>query len=198
MAELLSKAAKALKINDDSTRFQHCLAHLLTEVQTVYVDEAHGSDETGNGTQSAPWKTPLHAVIQLGGTDKGTIMIRKEGAEEYTEIAKAASKKLQKTLDGIRRKEAKATAITASSSGTAKDDNKEDEIVEDKSLPAAVTIKIRQATAKRGGRVVVKGWVNNVRVQSRKLVFVDLRDGSDEELQCVLAGKLVNSLPAAV
>ena len=198
MAEALSKAAKALNISNDSRGFQVFHLHLLTGVQTVYVNEVHGSDETGNGTQSTPWKTPLHAVIRLGGTDKGTIMIQKEGSEAYTEIAKAASKKLQKTLDGIRKKEAKAASTMASSSGTAKEDDKEEEIVEDKSLPAALRIKIRQATAKRGVRVVVNGWVNNVRVQSRKLVFVDLRDGSDEELQCVLAGKLVTSFSSGV
>jgi asparaginyl-tRNA synthetase len=117
-------------------------------------------------------------------------MVKKEGTEEYVEIAKAAGKKLQKTLDGIRKKEAKAASTTVSSV-TAKDDDKEEEIVEDKSLPVAQKIKLRQATEKRGVRVLVKGWVNNVRVQSRKLVFVDLRDGSDEELQCVLSGKLV-------
>jgi asparaginyl-tRNA synthetase len=116
-------------------------------------------------------------------------MIKKEGSEEYAEIAKSASKKLQKTLDGIRKKEAKASA-TAAAAVSAKEDE-EEQIVEDTSLPKAEKIKIRQATEKRGIRVVVKGWVATVRVQSRKLVFIELRDGSDLELQCVLTGKLV-------
>jgi asparaginyl-tRNA synthetase len=100
---------------------------------------------------------------------------------------------LQKTLDGMRKKEAK-NASTAASSATARDEDKEEAIVEDKTLPAAVKIKIRQGKEKRGVRVLARGWVNNVRVQSRKLVFVDLRDGSDEELQCVFTGKLVSRL----
>ena len=79
----------------------------------------------------------------------------------------------------------------ATSSSVAKEDKDEGQIVEDTSLPKAEKIKIRQATDKRGCRVVVRGWVANVRIQSRKLVFVDLRDGSTLELQCVLAGKLV-------
>jgi asparaginyl-tRNA synthetase len=131
-------------------------------------------------------------VIQLGGTDQRTILIKKEGSTEYTEIAKSAAKKLQKTLDGIRKKEAKA-ASTAASSITPKEGEEEEIIEEDKSLPKAEKIKIRQAKGKRGVRVVIRGWVATVRVQSRKLVFVDLRDGSDDELQCVLTGKLVLS-----
>jgi asparaginyl-tRNA synthetase len=118
------------------------------------------------------------------------IMIKREGSTEYTEVAKSASKKLQKTLDGMRKKEAKA-ASTAASSMAVKEGDEEEKIVEDPSLPKAEKIKIRQSTDKRGIRVFVKGWVATVRVQSRKLVFVNLRDGSDLELQCVLTGKLV-------
>jgi asparaginyl-tRNA synthetase len=162
--------------------------------EKVFVDEVNGSDESGTGTESAPYKTSLHAVVQLGGTDMALLMIKKEGSTEYAEIAKSANKKLQKTLDGMRRKEAKA-ASTAASSVTAKEGEEEEKIEEDPSLPKAVKIKIRQSTEKRGIRVVVKGWVATVRVQSRKLVFVDLRDGSDQELQCVLTGKLVFHFP---
>lgn len=90
----------------------------------------------------------------------------------------------------MRKKEAKA-ASTAASSITAKEGDEEEKLVEDPSLPKAQKIKIRQSTKKRGVRVVVKGWVSTVRVQSRKLAFVDLRDGSDQELQCILTGKLV-------
>ena len=154
------------------------------------MDEVHGSDESGSGTESAPYKTPLHAGLQVGGTDKAIIMVKKEDATDYTEIAKSAAKKVQKTLDGIRKKEAKA-AVTAASSVAAKGEEEEEQIVEDTKLPKAMTIKIHQAGEKRGVRVVVRGWVNTVRIQSRKLVFVDLRDGSNLELQCVLTGKLV-------
>ena len=162
---------------------------LTVEKPKVYVDERHGSDETGTGTQSSPWKSSLHAVAQVGDINKATFLIKK-GSDEYTELAKAAAKKLKKTVDGMRKKEAKA-ASAAASSATAQDED-EEAIVEDPTLPAAVKIKIRQGREKRGLRVVVRGWVNTVRVQSRKLVFVDLRDGSDEELQCVLTGKLVS------
>jgi asparaginyl-tRNA synthetase len=163
----------------------------LSASDKVFVDEVNGSDESGSGSDSAPYKTSLYAATQLGGTDQATIMIKKEGSTEYAEIAKSAAKKVQKTLDGLRKKEAKAASIT-SLAATAKS-LEEEAIVEDASLPKAERIKIRQATDKRGIRVVVKGWVATARIQSRNLVFLDLRDGSDIYLQCVLTGKLVLS-----
>jgi asparaginyl-tRNA synthetase len=166
------------------------MTHSLLASEQVFVDEVSGSDEHGSGTETSPYKTLLHAVIQLGGTDKAFIMIKKEGNSVYTEVAKSALKKLQKILDGIRKKEAK-TNLAASSSASKRAVEKDEEILEDTSLPKAEKIKIRQAAAKRDVRVVVRGWVATVRVQSRKLVFVNLRDGSDLELQCVLSGKLV-------
>jgi asparaginyl-tRNA synthetase len=162
----------------------------ILALEQVFVDEINGSDESGSGSESAPYKTPLHAVIRIGGTDQAVFMIKKEGSTEYTEIAKSAAKKLQKSLDKIRKNEAKAASIAASSV-IVKGEDVEEEIVEDTSLPKAQKIKIRQAKDTRGTRVVVRGWVATIRVQSRKLVFVYVRDGSDEELQCVLTGKLV-------
>jgi hypothetical protein len=88
----------------------------------------------------------------------------------------------------MRKKEAKAAAAKAAAT---QKQEEEEKIEEDPSLPKAQTIKIRQAGEKVGDRVLVKGWVNTVRVQSKSLVFVDLRDGSDLELQCVLSKKLV-------
>jgi asparaginyl-tRNA synthetase len=191
MADLLSKAAKAMSLTDDAKRTSfYNMTHPLAS-EKVFVDEVLGSDESGSGTESAPYKTPLHAATQIGGTNQAIIMIKKEGAEEYAEIAKSAAKKLQKTLDGQRKKDAKAASI-ASTAATVKEPE-EEAIVEDESLPKAERIKIRQATEKRGIRVVVKGWIATVRIQSRKLVFIDLRDGSDLYLQCVLTGKLVPS-----
>ena len=84
----------------------------ILALKQVFVDEVNGSDESGSGSKSAPYKTPLHAVIQVGGTDQALFMIKKEGSTEYTEIAKSAAKKLQKTLDKIRKNEAKAASIS--------------------------------------------------------------------------------------
>ena len=161
-------------------------------LEKVYVDEVKGSDDTGKGTESDPYKTSLHAALQSpGGLDKVFLLIKKEGSQEYAEIAKSALKKLQKTIDGIRKKEAKAAATATATATTGKETEQQEKIEEDPSLPKAEKIKIRQATDKRGVRVCVRGWVATARVQSRKLVFLDLRDGSDLYLQCVLTGKLV-------
>jgi asparaginyl-tRNA synthetase len=157
--------------------------------EKVFVDESHGSDETGQGTPSAPYKTTVQAGLKHGGLDQILIMIKKDAESEYAEITKSGLKKLHKTLDGIRRREARAAAATSSAS-TAKEEVEPD-IVEDASLPKAEKIKIRQAGGKRGTRVVVRGWVASVRAQSRQLVFIDLRDGSDLYLQCVLTKNLV-------
>jgi len=130
--------------------------------------------------------------MQVDGADKALFLIKKEGSEEYTEIAKSASKRLQKTLDGIRKKEAKAA--TASAAAGAAKETDEVAIIEDSSLPKAENVKIRQAGEKRGVRVAVRGWVATARIQSRKIVFIDLRDGSDLYLQCLLQGDLVYSI----
>lgn len=156
------------------------------------MDEVNGSDATGSGSEAAPYKSALEAVIQLGGLDHLSILIKKEGSEEYAPIAKAASKKLQKNYDVYNRKKGKAE--TAAASAVTTKQVQEEAIVEDPTLPTAQKIKIRQAGEKHGVRVVVRGWVATVRVQSRKLVFIDLRDGSDLYLQCILAGPLVRSL----
>ena len=147
----------------------------ILALKQVFVDEVNGSDESGSGSTSAPYKTPLHAVIQVGGTDQALFMIKKEGSTEYTEIAKSAAKKLQKTLDKLRKNEAKAASIAASSA-TAKGEEVEEEIVEDASLPKAQKIKIRQAKNTRGTRVVVRGWVATYSCAKSKIGLC-LREG---------------------
>jgi len=195
MTDLLSKAAEALHLADSSTgtsSIAHDSPGPFAGKEKVFVDEANGSDETGSGTTSTPYKSSVQASLKHGGLDKISIMVKKDAESEYVEITKSALKKLQKTLDGIRRKEAKAASVVSSTTTTK--EAVEPEIVEDQSLPKAEKIKIRQAGTKRGTRVVVSGWVASVRAQSRKLVFVDLRDGSDLYLQCVLTGNLVYCL----
>ena len=48
----------------------------------------------------------------------------------------------------------------------------------------------------RGKRILINGWVHNIRVQGRDLMFIVLRDGYGL-LQCVLRGRLVRALTSS-
>lgn len=68
-------------------------------------------------------------------------------------------------------------------------------LTEDPNLPVATKIKIRQCKEFDGKRVKVFGWCHHVRIQSKKLIFVVLRDGTGF-LQVVLTGILCETLDA--
>lgn len=66
---------------------------------------------------------------------------------------------------------------------------------EDASLPKAEKIKIRNATASRGKRVSISGWVHRMRTQGKDMRFIVLRDGSGY-LQCVMTGQQCHTFDA--
>ena len=102
-------------------------------------------------------------------------------------------KKNRKVFESRKRKTEKQAdgAKTAAGEQKPADDGKKVVVlVEDAALAKAVPIKIREGVAHRGQRVQIHGWVHRVRAQSKKLMFVVLRDGTGL-LQCVLTGKLV-------
>lgn len=70
-------------------------------------------------------------------------------------------------------------------------------LVEDKSLPEAVKIEIKQCKDFIGKRVKISGWVHNLRAQGN-MMFIELRDGTGfpHLLQCVLTGNLCKSYDA--
>lgn len=119
-----------------------------------------------------------------------------EGGEK--KISKAQLKK----LDKIKKKEAEAEKKRLEKEERERKALEERlkqaatiKIEEDPSLPAATKIKIRQCSDFDGKRVKVFGWCHNIRSQSKKLIFVVLRDGSGF-LQVVLTGILCESLDA--
>jgi len=63
---------------------------------------------------------------------------------------------------------------------------------ENKNLPAATQIEVGDAARFIGKRVLVKGWVQQLRRQGKEMTFIDLRDGTGVIgiLQCLLAGVL--------
>lgn len=165
----------------------------------VYTSAKAGDDETGNGTESKPYKTILRALRHIG--KESSVQIYQDGEEEgvkYQLVKKSQLKKhlkvyvreqyktedQQKKLDDDEEKRLKnleeAKAVT---------------IDEDKSLPVAKRIKIKDATATRGQRIKVFGWVHRLRRQGKALMFITLRDGTGF-LQGVLNDKLCQTYDA--
>ena len=75
----------------------------------IFVDEVRGSDEHGSGTETAPYKTALHAALSIGGLDKALFLIKTDNNGEYVEMTKSARKKVQKGFDSLQKKQGKIT-----------------------------------------------------------------------------------------
>ncbi|CAA21915.1 cytoplasmic asparagine-tRNA ligase Nrs1 [Schizosaccharomyces pombe] len=160
-----------------------------------YIDEASGNDETGNGSQTSPFKTAIHALE----TDANcTIFVKKNGSEEFEPITTNALKKAKKGVEQAAKKKAKAAeaeAAAAARAAAAKEAEakrleaaKNIVLKEPKDAPAAKKIAIIDSTNFRDSRVRVNGWVHRMRTQ-KGIIFIILRDGTGF-LQCVLSGKV--------
>ncbi|TPX62575.1 asparagine---tRNA ligase [Powellomyces hirtus] len=163
----------------------------------VYVCEVQGDDAKGTGAEGAPFKTVLRAVEHATGGN-AEILVRKTTEEGYQPAAKTALKKAQKLVEANLKKAEKAqkaAAADAAAEAAKLDEAKKVVLEQDKSLPAAKKIKIRDGTQHRGQRVKVSGWVHRHRSQGKDLMFIVLRDGSGY-LQCVLTGKLCQTYDA--
>ncbi|KAI5722518.1 hypothetical protein M8J76_009535 [Diaphorina citri] len=162
----------------------------MTEAEVVYTSEKYGSDEAGNGTESQPYKTVLHALKVKGLQATIYVDNKEEGAEtKYQLIAKAQLKKVSKL---VARDNAKSESKVKKEEEDAEKREKNLEeakkivLKEDPSLPPAVRIKIKDGEKYRDKRVTIFGWVHRLRRQGKGLMFVTLRDGSGF-IQCVLA-----------
>ncbi|KAJ2691818.1 asparagine--tRNA ligase [Coemansia sp. RSA 1285] len=186
-------------------------AQMSIEENIIFVDEAAGSDESGLGTKSAPYKTPLAAVAAIAGMPEEKqasfkIHVKKAGDEEYGEITATALKKTKKAHENAVKKAKKQAEQTAKdkSANDAKaaeeqqriDESKGVVLTEDPSLPKAKTIRISESVENRNTRVRVSGWVSSLRVQGKSMMFVVLRDGTGF-LQCVLTDRLCHTYDAA-
>jgi len=60
----------------------------------------------------------------------------------------------------------------------------------DKNTTSAKEFKIAVSHTKKGERIQVKGWCHRIRRQGKELLFIVLRDGT-QQLQCILTGQLV-------
>ncbi|XP_021968493.1 asparagine--tRNA ligase, cytoplasmic [Folsomia candida] len=177
-------------------------AGLTMSEKKVYTSEKRGSDETGDGSEAKPFKSVLAALKQAEKEPWPQIFVdpkeKAEGQpnqEGYELIAKSQLKKIMKFFLRDQHKSA-SLAVKDKEEAEARLKNLEDAkkivLEEDKSLPEALRIKIRDASFNKEKRVKVYGWVHRLRRQGKSLMFTTLRDGSGF-LQCVLTDKLCQS-----
>eukprot|EP00800_Vazella_pourtalesii_P020916 TRINITY_DN7585_c1_g2_i1.p1 TRINITY_DN7585_c1_g2~~TRINITY_DN7585_c1_g2_i1.p1 ORF type:complete len:563 (-),score=97.90 TRINITY_DN7585_c1_g2_i1:260-1948(-) len=149
----------------------------------LYVSLSKGSDTDGEGTNAKPFKTVLQCLQTIDIEQCPEIYVDgKDDKVEWELISKNAFKNVMKTY-----RRTKQEVETKVQPKPAPQIQSEVLIEMDKSLPDAVRVKIRDAKEFIGKRVLVQGWIDSKRQQSKKLIFVILRDGSGF-LQCLLSG----------
>jgi asparaginyl-tRNA synthetase len=170
-------------------------------VAEIYTSESQGSDETGDGSEGKPFKSIIQAMRHAGKEPFPTIYVdSKEEGKKFDPAAKAQLKKVTKIFGGEQKKKEKAKQREDEDAARREKNLEEAKsimIVEDKSLPAAKEIKIRDSVASRNQRVKIYGWCHRIRKQGKALMFIVLRDGSGY-IQCVLADTLCQTYNAVV
>lgn len=164
----------------------------------VYVNEKTGADVADAGSESKPFQTPAFALYT--SPDASLFVYKQiEDSEEYeyAEISASALKKAKKGADGLKKKAEKQAKQDADQEKKLAEAAKKlaeldlIKIVEDTSLPAAKTIKLRDIQENVNSRIAVRGWVHRLRIQ-KGVAFITLRDGTGF-LQTVLAGDLARA-----
>jgi asparaginyl-tRNA synthetase len=167
--------------------------------EELYASESRGNDETGDGSEASPFKTVLAALRKSGAEPFPKIFVdSKVAGEKWAPVAESQLKKQKKLWQQEKRKEEASQAKLVEDAIRREKNLQEAKnvvIEEDKSLPPATKIKIRDTTACRGKRVLIRGWVHRLRRQGKTLMFITLRDGTGF-LQCVLSDKLCQTVHA--
>ncbi|KAE8376096.1 hypothetical protein BDV26DRAFT_266388 [Aspergillus bertholletiae] len=185
---------------------------------TIYIDEDVGRDDsTATGSESAPYKTLLHAFLQHAPSEGFQYLTRKSQTEpadkdadklEWKPATKSAVKKATNLYEQRKRKAAKEQELAIREKQEADkrrlvlEEAKKVIIQEDSSLPKPVKIRLDEtdpAVVKLGSpesegpgtRVRVLGRVHRLRTQ-KDFVFLTLTDGYGY-LQCILTGDLVKT-----
>lgn len=111
----------------------------------IYIDEAAGSDESGTGTQNAPYKTLAYALFQHEGSDV-ELQVRKDAETPFDKPSDSSLKKAKKGADGLRKKQLKeAENAEREAKKRAEVERKLEEskkilLKEDESLPKAIKV----------------------------------------------------------
>lgn len=166
----------------------------------IYTTEKTGSDETGDGSEAKPFKTVARAFKGLVEPYPHILVDGKDESKgKFELVSKTAIKNAKKVVEIEAKKEAKRIEKEAEDAARREKNLEEARkvvIEEDKSLPAAKVVKIKE-TGASDVRVKVFGWVHRLRKQGKNLMFLVLRDGTGF-LQCVLNDKLCQTYDAVI
>ncbi|KAK4337128.1 hypothetical protein RND71_043887 [Anisodus tanguticus] len=146
--------------------------------------EKSGNDDTGDGSETKPFKTILKAMKAASKEPFPSIFVDGKENNKFELASQSQLKKIKKiwqrdqykqdnkendkekeALDEERRKQNLENAKLVT-------------IQQDSSLPKPKYIKLRDSKQNRGVRVLVKGWVHRLRRQGKSLMFIVLRDGT--------------------
>jgi asparaginyl-tRNA synthetase len=113
------------------------------DIKSVYVDETTGSDESGDGTQAQPYKSPAYAIFAQGPSPPLVIMTRKSDTEQYAPIGVSPLKKARKGAEGLEKQRKKAFEAEAKAKEQAEllEKSKAITLTENPDLPKAVKVR---------------------------------------------------------
>ncbi|KAJ8908018.1 hypothetical protein NDN08_008115 [Rhodosorus marinus] len=118
--------------------------------------------------------------------------------EERSKLPKARVKKLTRLEAELKRKEEKAAQIAARAEEETRQRLEAASLVKielDKDLPTPNECKIRDLKPMLGKRILIHGWVHHMRWDGKRLLFIELRDGTGF-LQSVLTDDLCATVDA--
>ncbi|XP_033360464.1 asparagine--tRNA ligase, cytoplasmic [Bombus vosnesenskii] len=168
-------------------------------LDAIYTSQKYGNDETGNGTDTNPFKTILRAMRYVGKEPFPPFyQDSNEDGKKYVIVSKSQFKKAQKIWARNEYKnEDKQKKLLEDEEKRLKNLEEAKTIIiqEDTTLSPAICIKIRDSIYHREQRVKLFGWVHRLRRQGRALMFITLRDGTGF-LQCVLSNILCQTYNA--
>ena len=172
-------------------------SHIVPDA--IYTSQKNGNDETGDGSDTNPFKTVLRAMHHAGKEPFPPIYQDcTKGNEKYELVSKSQLKKVQKVWVREQYKsEEKQKKLLEDEEKRSKNLEEARALViqEDSTLPPAIRIKIKDSISHRDQRVKLYGWVHRLRRQGKALMFITLRDGTGF-LQCVLNDTLCQTYDA--
>lgn len=167
---------------------------------TIYTSEKTGCDETGDGSETKPFKTVIQAMRHAGGEPFPAIMVdsTKEDEQKFEPVSKSQLKKVTKIWQREQHKSSdkeKREKEDMEKRLKNLEEAKQIKLTQNESLPSPKQIKIRDSIKNRDIRVKVFGWVHRLRRQGKSLMFIVLRDGTGF-LQCVLSDVMCQTYDA--